>query len=83
MKYKIILQPDQMLCGVTCNSPYGYNSMIEKDGINLSCGEKQRFSIAKALVTNPDVLVLDESTANLDAATEEYVVEQLKRTCLK
>lgn len=61
------------------NSPYGYNSMIEEGGINLSCGEKQRFSIAKALVTNPDVLVLDESTANLDAITEEYVVEQLRR----
>lgn len=61
------------------NSPYGYNSMIEEDGINLSCGEKQRFSIAKALITNPDVLILDESTANLDAATEEYVVEQLRR----
>ena len=60
------------------NSPYGYNSMIEEGGTNLSCGEKQRFSIAKALITNPDVLILDESTANLDASTEEYVVEQLR-----
>jgi len=59
-------------------SPYGYNSMIEEGGTNLSCGEKQRFSIAKALITNPDVLILDESTANLDASTEEYVVEQLR-----
>ena len=58
--------------------PYGYNSMIEEGAINLSCGEKQRFSIAKALITDPDVLVLDESTANLDASTEEYVVEQLR-----
>ena len=61
------------------NSPYGYNSMIEEEGTNLSCGEKQRFSIAKALITNPDVLILDESTANLDANTEEYVVEQLRK----
>lgn len=60
------------------NTPYGYNSMIEEGGTNLSCGEKQRFSIAKALITNPDVLILDESTANLDASTEEYVVEQLR-----
>ena len=60
-------------------APYGYNSMIEEGGTNLSSGEKQRFSIAKALITDPDVLVLDESTANLDASTEEYVVEQLRR----
>ena len=59
-------------------SPYGYNSMIEEGAINLSSGQKQRFSIAKALVTNPEVLILDESTANLDASTEEYVVEQLR-----
>lgn len=60
------------------DSPYGYNSMIEEGGINLSSGQKQRFSIAKALITEPDVLILDESTANLDASTEEYVVEQLR-----
>lgn len=60
------------------DSPYGYNSMIEEGGINLSSGQKQRFSIAKALLTEPDVLILDESTANLDACTEEYVVEQLR-----
>ena len=59
------------------DSPYGYNSMIEEGGINLSAGQKQRFSIAKALITEPDVLILDESTSNLDASTEEYVVEQL------
>ena len=60
------------------NSTYGYNSMIEEGAINLSSGQKQRFSIAKALITDPDVLILDESTANLDASTEEYVVEQLQ-----
>ena len=60
------------------DSTYGYNSMIEEGAINLSTGQKQRFSIAKALITNPDVLILDESTANLDANTEEYVIEQLR-----
>ena len=60
------------------DSPYGYNSMIEEGGINLSSGQNQRFSIEKALITEPDVLILDESTANLDASTEEYVVEQLR-----
>lgn len=61
------------------NSPYGYNSMLQEGGGNLSSGEKQRFSIAKALITNPDVLILDESTSNLDANTEELVVQELGR----
>ena len=60
-------------------SPYGYNSIIEENGDNLSSGEKQRFSIAKALITNPEVLILDESTSNLDANTEEFVVEELRK----
>lgn len=58
-------------------SDFGYNTMLEEEGTNLSSGEKQRFSIAKALVVKPDVLILDESTSNLDAKTEEFVVEQL------
>ena len=56
---------------------YGINSVLEEGGANLSSGERQRFSIAKALLTYPDVLILDESTSNLDAKTEELVVEEL------
>lgn len=56
----------------------GYNTIIEEGATNLSSGEKQRLSIAKALITNPDVLILDESTSNLDASTEEFVVEKLR-----
>lgn len=55
----------------------GLNSMIEEGGTNLSTGQKQRLSIAKSLITNPDVLVLDESTSNLDAKTEELIVNNL------
>ena len=60
-------------------APYGYNTKLQEGGGNLSSGEKQRFSIAKALITNPDVLILDESTSNLDANTEEFVVQELGR----
>lgn len=59
------------------SKPYGLNTMLEEGATNLSSGEKQRFSIAKALITNPDVLVLDESTSNLDASTEEFIVNSL------
>lgn len=58
--------------------PYGYNTIIEEGASNLSSGERQRLSIAKALLTNPDVLILDESTSNLDAETEEFVIERLR-----
>lgn len=56
---------------------YGLNTILEEGATNLSSGEKQRFSIAKALIANPDVLVLDESTSNLDASTEEFIVNSL------
>lgn len=59
------------------NKQYGLNTILEEGATNLSSGEKQRFSIAKALITNPDVLVLDESTSNLDANTEEFIVNSL------
>lgn len=59
------------------SKPYGLNTILEEGATNLSTGEKQRLSLAKALITNPDVLVLDESTSNLDADTEEFIVNSL------
>lgn len=59
------------------NKLQGLNTMLEEGASNLSTGQKQRLSIAKALITKPDVLILDESTSNLDAKTEELIIESL------
>lgn len=55
--------------------PLGYSTVLEENGNNLSNGQKQRISIARALLRKPDVIIFDEATSNLDAATEKCVKE--------
>ena len=50
--------------------PMGYNFTIEESGTNLSSGQKQRIAIARALLMNPQLLILDEATANIDYEAE-------------
>jgi len=57
--------------------PNGYDSKIEEQGVNLSEGQKQRLSIARALIKNPDVLILDEPTAALDSILEQSIFGSL------
>jgi ABC-type bacteriocin/lantibiotic exporter with double-glycine peptidase domain len=57
--------------------PDGYETKIGEKGANLSEGQKQRISIARALIKDPDILVLDEPTAAMDLNTEESLFEAL------
>ncbi|WP_319471330.1 ABC transporter transmembrane domain-containing protein [uncultured Trichococcus sp.] len=58
--------------------PAGYDTLVGERGVSLSGGQKQRIAIARALVTEPELLILDDSLSAVDAKTEEAILTGLK-----
>lgn len=58
--------------------PQGYATLVGYRGVNLSAGQRQRIALARALVRDPDILILDEATSAVDGLSEAAIVETLK-----
>lgn len=57
----------------------GYDSVLTERGKNISKGQRQKIALARAVLNNPDFLILDEATSNMDIISERKIIEALKK----
>ncbi|MCB2828935.1 ABC transporter ATP-binding protein [Streptococcus dysgalactiae] len=60
--------------------PQGFHTLIGEKGVSLSGGQKQRIAMSRAMILDPDILILDDSLSAVDAKTEHAIIENLKQT---
>jgi subfamily B ATP-binding cassette protein MsbA len=60
------------------NLPSGFDTMVGEEGVKLSGGEKQRIALARALVSNPKILILDEATSDVDSRSEKKIISAIE-----